>query len=182
MPDLWELPQAAVIGGKTYPFDGDFRNILKILQVLDDPVYPEFLRWQIAVRLFYTGALPPDREAMEYLSFFLRCGEEDAPGPRLLDWEQDAAVIIGEVNRAAGCELRSRRFVHWWTFLSWFHAIGDGQLAALVSLRDKLRRGQPLEGWEKDFYRRNKSRVDLRKRHTAEEAAEIARLNRLLGK
>lgn len=181
MNELWKLPQSVQIGGKSYEINADFREILKILAVLDDPGYPEFLRWQVALRLFYKGELPPDREAMEYLSFFLRYGAEDIPGPRLLDWEQDAAVIISEVNKAAGQEVRSLEFVHWWTFLGWFHAIGDGQLATLISLRDKLRRGKPLEDWERDFYRQNKARIELKKRLSAQEQAERDALNRLLG-
>lgn len=181
MNELWKLPESARIGGKSYPINADFRDILKILAVLDDPGYPEFLRWQVALRLFYKEELPPDREAMEYLSFFLRYGAEDTPGPRLLDWEQDAAVIISEVNKAAGCEVRSKPFVHWWTFLGWFHAIGDGQLATLISLRDKLRRGKSLEDWERDFYRQNRSRIELKKRLSAQEQAQVDALNRLLG-
>lgn len=180
MNELWKLPESARIGGKSYPINADFRDILKILAVLDDPGYPEFLRWQVALRLFYKEELPPDREAMEYLSFFLRYGAEDTPGPRLLDWEQDAAVIISEVNKAAGCEVRSKPFVHWWTFLGWFHAIGQGQLATLVSIRDKLRRGKKLEKWEQTYYNRNRSRVNLPKKYSAEELAEQERLKRLL--
>lgn len=181
MNELWRLPDSTQIGGKTYAINADFREILKILAVLDDPGYPEFLRWQVAIRLFYKDALPPDREAMEYLSFFLCCGQQETPGPRLLDWEQDAAVILSEVNKAAGCEVRSMEFVHWWTFLGWFHAIGEGQLATLISLRDKLRRGKPLEDWEKDFYRQNRSRIELKKRLTPQEQEEKDALNRLLG-
>lgn len=183
MRSLWQLPRQVTIGGKNYQISADFREILEILGVLDDPQYPEFLRWQVALQLFYGCEIPPEDQlqAMEYLSFFLRCGAEETPGPRLMDWQQDAAVIISEVNRTAGKEIRSLEFVHWWTFLGWFHAIGDGQLATLISLRDKLRRGKPLEDWEREFYRQNRHRVELQKRHSPEEQAQIDRLNQLLG-
>lgn len=182
MTDLYQLPRSVEIGGTQYSFHPDFRDILEILGYLDDPALPEFIRWQVALALFYEEPVAEEhwQQAVAYLSEFLRCGAPDLPGPRLLDWQQDAMVIISDVNKAAGQELRSLPFVHWWTFLGWFHAIGQGQLAALVTVRDKLSRGKQLEGWEKDFYRQNKAAVELKKRLSPQELAEQQRLNRLL--
>lgn len=87
---------------------------------------------------------------------------------------------MADVNKVAGCEIRALPFVHWWTFLAWFGAIGEGQLSAVVAVRDKLRRGKKLEEWEREFYRRNRARVELKPRYTPEELAERERLNRLL--
>ena len=122
------------------------------------------------------------QEAMEYLVAFISCGENDTkPGPKLLDWEQDAKAIIADVNKVAGREIRSLPYLHWWTFLAYFQAIGEGQLSTIVSIRDKLRRGKKLEKWEQDFYRENKSRVDFKKKYSAEDLAEQERLKKLLG-
>lgn len=183
MTDLWQLPREATIGGKKYEIAADFREILRILQVLDDENQPEFMRWQVALQLFYGQAVPweDQQEAMGYLSQFLRCGQEDTPGPKLLDWQQDAGVIVAEVNRVAAREIREIPFVHWWTFLGWFHAIGDGQLSSLIALRRKLSRGKPLEDWEREFYRQNRHRVELKKRLSPQQQAEIDALNHLLG-
>ena len=183
MIDLLSLPTQAVIGGVTYPIHADYRDILEIFGYFDDPDLPEYLRWQIALALFYEGQIPPEhqQEAMEYLHSFLRCGaREEKPGHKLLDWQQDAAIIAADVNKVAGQEIRALPFVHWWTFMAWFNAIGEGQLSAIVSIRDKLRRGKKLEQWEKDFYRENKARVDLPKRYSAQELEEQARLKKLL--
>ena len=180
----WELPETAEIGGVVYDLHTDFRDILEIMGYLDDPNMPEYLRWKIAIALFYEGEIPSEyeTEAMEFLSAFISYGETDTkPGPKLLDWEQDAQVVIADVNKVAGMEIRSARYLHWWTFLSFFQAIGEGQLSTLVSIRDKLRRGRKLEKWEQDFYRENKSRVDFKKKYSAEEKAEQERLKQLLG-
>ncbi len=180
----WQLPETAEIGGVTYPIHADFRDILEIFQYLDDPDQPEYIRWRIALALFYEGEIPQKdwQEAMEYLSAFLSCGEQDAkPGPKLLDWEQDAQMIVADVNKVAGTEVRALPFLHWWTFMAYFNAIGEGQLSTMVSLRDKLRRGKKLEKWEREFYQKNKARVDLKKRYSAEELAEQARLKAILG-
>lgn len=180
----WELPETAEIGGTAYELHTDFRDILEIMQYLNDPDQPEFMRWRIAIALFYEGEIPEEcrQEAINYLHAFISCGEiEHTPGPKLLDWEQDALAIVADVNKVAGTEIRALQHLHWWTFMSYFQAIGEGQLSSLVSIRDKLRKGKKLEDWEKDFYRENKHRVDLKKKYSAEEIAEQEQLKRLLG-
>lgn len=180
----WRLPETASIGGIEYELNTDYRDVLEIMGYLNDPDTPEYLRWKIAVALFYEGEIPIGnmQEAMEYLAAFISCGEKDEkPGPKLLDWEQDARAIIADVNKVAGREIRSLPYLHWWTFLSYFQAIGEGQLSTIVSIRDKLRRGKKLEKWEQEFYRENKSRIDFKKKYSAEELAEQARLKKLLG-
>lgn len=180
----WSLPTSATIGGVVYQIHADFRDILNIFRYMDDPDRPEYIRWRIAIALFYEGEIPQEyfQEAMEYLADFIACENRDSkPGPKLLDWEQDAQVIVADVNKVAGSEIRSVPFLHWWTFVSYFNAIGEGQLSTLVSIRDKLRRGKPLEKWEKEYYRKNKEIVDLKTRYSAEELAEQERLKKLLG-
>lgn len=181
---LWELPQSAEIGGKTYAVNADYRDILEIMEYLQDTSEAVEVRWQIAVALFYESDIPREhlQEAINYLAWFLTCGEQDEkPGPKLLDWEQDAQPIIADVNKVAGAEIRNMEFLHWWTFLAYFHAIGEGQLSTLVSIRDKLARGKPLEKWEQEYYKKNRSRVDLKNRYTAQDQEIMERLNQLLG-
>ena len=180
----WILPTTAVIGGVEYQINADFRDILELMGYLENPDQPEFVRWAVALALFYEGDIPDEhkQEAAEFLTSFLTCGKTDEkPAPKLLDWEQDAQVIVADVNKVAGTEIRALPFLHWWTFLSYFHAIGEGQLSTVVSIRDKLHRGKKLEKWEQEFYRNNKALVDLKRRYSAEELAEQKRLMELLG-
>ena len=162
----YQLPVTAQIGGKLYHLRADFRNVLEIFSWLERQELPEFLRWRVAVELFYEETVEKADlpEAMEYLARFLRAGEEESPvGLRLFSWQQDARHIMAGVNKAAGQELRQVEFVHWWTFLRWFHAMGEGSFLTLVSIRDKLARGKKLESWEQEFYRQNKEQVLLKK-------------------
>lgn len=180
----WSLPECAEIGGKAYQINTDFRDILDVIRYLEDPDQPEYLRWRIAIALFFEGDIPIEyqQEAMEYLADFIACGEKDSkPSPKLLDWEQDAQAIVADVNKVAGVEIRSVQYMHWWTFIAYFQAIGEGQLSTLVAIRDKLQRGKKLEKWELEFYQKNKERVNLRKRYSAEELAEQDHIRKLLG-
>lgn len=162
--NIWNLPTSAEIGGKTYPIHADFRDILNIFKYFDDPRKPDYIKWRIAIALFYEGEIPEKdyQEAMEFLADFIACGEKDeSPGPKLLDWEKDARLIVADVNKVAGEEIRTLPFLHWWTFVSYFNAIGEGQLSTIVSIRDKRRRGKKLEKWEQDFYKNNKKAIDM---------------------
>ena len=180
----YQLPVRAEFGGCRYDLNADFRDVLEIMQYLQDPALPEFIRWQVALHLFYGESLPDAyfQEGADFFARFVSCGQEDtANGPKLLDWEKDAQLIIADVNKVAGREIRELPEVHWWTFLSWFHGIGEGQLSTVIGIREKLRQGKALESWEKDYYRKNKSRIDLPKTFSTEELAEKNRLNKMLG-
>ena len=174
-----------MFGGVSYPIHSDYRDVLEIFSYFDDPDLPEYLKWRIALALFYEGEIPEAhlQEAMVFLTEFLKGGRQDAEraAPKLLDWEQDAGVIVAEVNKVAQQEIRAMPYVHWWTFLSWFHGIGEGQLSLLVGIREKLRKGKKLEPHEKDYYREHKAQVDLKKRYSREELAQKQALEKLLG-
>ena len=182
MMNLWQLPVTVQLGGQEYHLHTDYRDILEIFSYLEDPDLPEPVRWRIAMGLFYEETVPQEQwqAALDYLAAFLRCGREERPGPRLMDWQHDAAAILAGVNRVAGQEIRALPYVHWWSFLSWFHAMEPGQLSALVSIRDRLRRGKPLEAWQQEFYRADPRAVELPKRLDRQERQQLrALLSRL---
>lgn len=180
--DLYQLPVKTKLGECEYHLHTDYRDILEIFSYLDDPDLPEAVRWQIALALFYEEPVPEDQyqAALDYLVAFLCCGRADRPGPRLMDWNHDAPAILAGVNRAAGQEIRALPYVHWWSFLSWFHAMEPGQLSTLVSIRQQLHRGKPLEPWQQEFYRANPQAVALPERLSREEKQHRAALLRRL--
>lgn len=182
MTDRWTLPKEAVLDGKQYPHKTDFRQILKLLAVLSDEGKPAHLRWLTALCYFYEMPIPTglEQQAMEYLADFLSCGETAAPGPKLLDWQQDAPEIIGDINAVAGQEIRSLPYLHWWSFLSFFHGIKEGRLSQLVTIRDKLSRGKKLEPHEQEYYRAHRDKVRLRVPESPTDTARRKALEALL--
>ena len=180
----WKLPQTAVIGGVEYQLNTDYRQILDIFEYLNDPERPDWLRWQIAVGLFFEGEIPEGHqsEATQYLAEFIACGEDNSvPGPKLLDWDQDAQIIAADINKVAGAEVRALPYLHWWTFMSYFRAIGEGQLSTVVSIREKLCTGKKLEPWEQEYYHKHPERIELKVPYTADEEAELDEIRKLLG-
>lgn len=177
-PDLWTLPTAAV-NGRRWPIHSDYRDVLDVIAWLNGAQggdLPPEERWYVAMSLFYPDFPAMPRQdwpaASDFMAAFLAGGRPQPrrPGPKLLDWQQDAPLIAAGVSQAAGQDVRTLPYLHWWSFLAWFDAIGEGALSTVVSIRDKLRRGRRLESWELEYYRAHRAEVDLRPALTAEEA------------
>ena len=181
----WELPKSVEINGKKYAINTDYRDILEIIGYLTDPDKPAYIKWSIAIALFYKDEIPSNLmpEATEELAKFIGENEEDDGQihPKLIDWEQDSKAIIADVNKVAGYEIRSVPYLHWWTFLSYFRGIGEGQLSTIVSIRSKKARHKKLDKWEQEFYSENRSAIDFKTHYTQEELEEQERIKKLLG-
>lgn len=169
----WSLLQSAVIGGKEYSINTDFRDILEIIGYLNDESKTIYLRWKIALSLFYNEEIPESDEeaAAQFLSDFIAYGKKDEKsGPKLIDWEQDALLIVTDINKVAGKEVRAEKFLHWWTFMSYFNGIGEGMLSTVVGIRSKKAKGKKLDKSEQEYYREHKSDVDFRQSDNSEKA------------
>ena len=160
--NLWTLPTALRVGEREFSINWEWRAVLGVLGILGDETKPLWQRWFAAVDSFYAQPVPNSllRPAMAEMASFISMGQPAPPGPKLFDWQADAAEILSDLNRVAGCELR-KESMHWWTFLGWFHAIGEGQFASLVALRQKLARREKLSPAEEEFCRRYPHRVRL---------------------
>ncbi|MBQ4600136.1 MAG: hypothetical protein IJB17_00705 [Oscillospiraceae bacterium] len=178
----YELPEATLLLGRKFRLNTDFRRVLTVIGYLQDPELPALYRMKTALALFYREEVPKEAEqaALAYLMWFLSGGQEASPGPRLMDWQQDAAAILSDVSRVAGRDVRADEKLHWWSFLTLYQGVGQGQLSLLVTIRDKLRRGQKLEGWEQRFYRENPDAVRLRPRETKQQREQRLAAEKLL--
>ncbi len=174
-----------MIGGREYAINSDFRDVLEVLEILTDPEQNQYVRTRVALTLFYDGfeEMPEadHAEACDWMVDFIDLGEEDdgVRRAKTIDWEQDRMLIAAEVNKVAGVEVRALEYLHWWTFMAYFHSIGEGQLSFIVGIRDKLNKSKRLEKHEAEFYRNNRSRVDLRQKLTKKEEQT---LDKWLGK
>lgn len=192
----WNLPTSLNVGGRNYKIRTDYRVILDILTAMNDPdiFEPEMTeeekqleRALTMLQIFYIDfdTMPSSdwQEASEKACEFIDCGIKDdgKQKPRLMDWEQDAPVIVPAVNKVCGKDVRSVKYMHWWTFFGYYMEIGECTLSTIVSIRDKKRRGKKLEKWEQEFYRNNKKLVDLKARRIERSEEEKDALRELFG-
>ncbi len=177
------LPKSLKIGGTEYGIRSDFRDVLEVMAVLNDAELKNQERGVLALLILYPDFkdIPQERyqEALEKCFWFLNGGKEDHPEesrPALMDWEKDFPLVIAPVNRVLGHEARAVEYLHWWTFLSAYMEIGDDcTFAQVVHIRDALRRGKPLDKSDAEWYRQNRSLVDMKARFTSEELKELAK-------
>ncbi len=189
---IWELPTKLTVGGTAWKIRTDFRAVLDIQRYFLDPDYEADERWIILLSILYEDfeEMPAElyEEAVTAAWNFICMGEADEDRKRslkpLMDWEQDAELIIPPVSKALGVtDIRSLEYLHWWTFLSGYAGIdGESMYAHVVNIRSKMwgPHRKKLEKWEQEFYRNNKKIIDIRPRLTEEEKAKKEELKRLL--
>jgi hypothetical protein len=184
------LPKQLNVNGVDRAIRSDFRTALLIFQAYNDPELTDQEKAMVMLECIYEdiGNLSPEdyEEAADRAVWFLDGGSNSDEGSnhqkakKVMDWEQDEQLIFSAVNKVAGFETRSTEYLHWWTFLGFFNEIGEGLFSTVISIRQKKNKGKKLEKYEQDFYRENKSLIDIKAKLTAEEQAEKEYWNKLL--
>ena len=172
---IFDLPTALEFGERSWDIATDYRDILRILTAYEDPDLDDAEKVMICLYNLYVDFEDIPRDLMEdaykaAMAFIDHGSDGDGrDGPRTMDWTQDAALIFPAVNRAAGFEVRSVKYLHWWTFMGYFMEIKDSVYSTVLGLRQKRARGKKLEKWEKEFEKDNRKICRLNKRLSEEE-------------
>lgn len=167
---MYELPTTITVNEKVYTIRnrGDYRMVLDCFQVLNDIELSENERILAFLIIFYEdfndveSVLSLDGEILSELIdsafLFFSCGQSHTSGEtkyKTIDWKTDEQLISSAVNNVAGKEIRVEQYLHWWTFMGYFNAVGESALATVVSIRSKLAKGKKLEKYEQEFKRDN---------------------------
>ena len=85
---------------------------MDIMAAMNDPELDDWAKTAIMVQIIYPDwkKIPAKNmdEAVEKAVEFVDCGithDSNKPSPRLYDWQQDASMIISEINKVAGREI-----------------------------------------------------------------------------
>lgn len=174
----YDLPTSLTIGGVEYKIRYNWRAVLDILCACSDPELDDACKAMCVLQIFYPEwkKIPPEdaQEACKRACEFIDCGQKDdgKTRPRMIDWEQDASIIIPEINKISGREIRLDPDIHWWTFFGWFMGIGEGLFATVLHIRKKKASNKKLEKWEQDFFNENKHLISISAPETEEIRAE----------
>lgn len=165
---MYDLPKTVLLAGQSFAVrnDGDFRTVMDCFRALEDPELSKIERIISCLIIFYDGIdsvedldkLPDLELAYKEMVRFFNCGQEEVGAKsnyKLIDWDKDAVLICSAVNDVAQKEIRSEPYIHWWTFMGWYMAIGQCSLSSIVSIRHKRATGQKLEKYENQFVREN---------------------------
>lgn len=186
---IGRLPTSITIGNNEYNIDTDYRNILLALTAFEDANLSDSEKIYILMRRLLRSNLDLiSNEELETalleVKKFINCGKDENNknvSKKLIDWEQDEALIFPAINKVAGKEIRHVEYMHWWTFMGYFMEIEEGTFSTVLGIRQKRAKGKKLEKWELEFYANNKELCVIKTKYTQEEQEEMERLNKLLG-
>lgn len=181
---MYELPTKLNIGGVDYGIrgQGDFRVIISTFSVLEDTKLNKNERIMVALGIFYDevdtiddiNAIPDLEEAVRQMYWFFDAGRPEGgiAGKKLIDWDNDSAMICSAINQVAGKEIRELPYLHWWTFIGYYMAIGESTMTTVISIRDKIAHNKKLEKWERQYRRENPQYFNWNSKTAEEQEAD----------
>lgn len=142
------------------PVNTDFRAMVQLEQLIQDPQVPPADKIRLGLQLFYTEGLPTDPQkdgwsvtlpvAWDGLLWFYRGGEGQEPAEqeepekpqqrqrqarqrarRVYDFEQDADRIYAAFRQVYGVDLQGEP-LHWWAFRAMLFALPDSCLQGKI--------------------------------------------------
>lgn len=166
---MYEIPISIQSSdGKEYKIRnrGDYRTILDCFGALDDAELESSERLMAGLLIFYEDfnciedlyKVDNLQELVTGMYNFFNCNQKSSGSEskyKLIDWEQDSQLICSAINKVAGFEIRSANYLHWWTFVGYYTAIGESPINTIIGIRDKIMRGKKLEKYENEYRRNN---------------------------
>lgn len=172
--DRYTLPTSVTIAGNEVEINSDFRDIIRIFTMFNDPDLLSEEKGMIALDMFYkTDDYIKDMEtALSEMQLFFNGGNpQDKHASTneqpLYSWEQDFNLIVAPINRVMGTDVRGLPYLHWWTFLSAFMEIGECTFNTYVGIRSKLNKHKKLEKYEEQILKENRDAIILKKKYDA---------------
>ena len=172
---MFSLPTTVTVSGIEYPVRTDYRVILEILVMLDDPDLTDGDKTEALLRMFYVNRPSDEENALAAFIGFVdprsqRRAQRSGSSSHIIDWSQDFDLMVAPINHILGCEVRALDHLHWHTFLSAYLEIPpDSVFARVLRIREKLRTGKKLEKYERSWYNKNRDLVHLRQKFSTKE-------------
>lgn len=165
---MYELPTKIKVKDKSWTIRnrGDFRVVLDCFTALNDIELSKQERIIACLAIFLEDVtciedvykIPDLEEVCKQMMLFFNCGQEESGRKlsyRLIDWKRDESLICSAINNVANKEIRLEPYIHWWTFMGYYMAVGESSLATVVSIRSKQSKNKKLEKHEKQFIAEN---------------------------
>ena len=161
---MYTVPTSIIVGDREYKIrnNGDYRVILDCFLALSDVELTAKERLLAGLIIFYEDFNSLDDLAQNHdletltseMYKFFNCGSDivgTKSNRKLIDWEQDSQLICSAVNKVAGKEVRAEPYLHWWTFMGYYTAIGESPISTIIHIRDKIANGKRLEKHEREY-------------------------------
>lgn len=129
------LPDSVTAGGKTYRVDLDFRNVLRMIDVLGREEMLPSAREYVALKCVMKRPPKNAGPVLAALRDVLFSADSEPAEQKLTDFEQDADLIRAAFLQAFGINLWRDR-VHWLEFIGLLGALPEGsRYADILGIR-----------------------------------------------
>ena len=119
------LPDSITVDGKRYKCDFDFRNVLKMLDILENDDYLPEARDYLALRCVCKRMPKNIKAGLQAATNALFPHRNETGGKKLTSFEQDADLIRAAFLQAYGINLFHDK-IHWLEFAMLLNAIPEG--------------------------------------------------------
>jgi hypothetical protein len=128
------LPDGVAVDGKFYKLDFDFRNVLRMIEILDrDDMLPEAKAYK-ALRCLCKRPKKAEKVLGSVKALLFKAPRKKG-GQRVTDFIQDAGLIRAAFRQAYGIDLYRDR-LHWIEFTELMNALPEGsRYAEVVGIR-----------------------------------------------
>lgn len=186
---MYDLPTSVEINGESFKIreKGDFRMVLHCFEIMAAEDLNDKEKALACLIVFYEKFNTIEdvltqlkdeafEQAVIGMFNFMNIGQENNPKQastvKLIDWEKDSLLVTSAINNVAGKEIRAEKYLHWWTFISYYMAIGDCALSQIVAIRYKIAHNEKLEKHEKKFRNENPQYFNIDYRTSEQKAAD----------
>lgn len=128
------LPEGVTVGGKFYRMDFDFRNVLRMIDILDrEDLLPEAKAYK-ALKCLCKRPRNAEKVLAEVKGLLFKAPRKKG-GQKATDFVQDAPLIRAAFRQAYGIDLYRAR-LHWIEFTELLNAIPEGsRYSEVVGIR-----------------------------------------------
>ena len=174
-------PTEIYIDDTCYKIRYDMWSILDIIKCFNDYELNNEEKSIVSLDIFYydISKINNYEKAIEKMNWFIDCGNEPNSKSKgtpykLMDWEQDFDLIKPPVNRILGYDIGDKN-IHWWTFMSAYmeiFSIENNLYRNVIDIRQKIKKGEKLEKYERKFYNENRDIIELKNKLTPQQKEE----------
>lgn len=120
------LPDSVEVDGRRVPLDLDFRNVLRLMETLDDKTLLPDAREYLALKCVTKRPRNVHNTLMAVKGLLFQPHKRDGePHEKITDFVQDAAMIRAAFMQVYGINLWTAR-LHWLEFIDLLHNLPEG--------------------------------------------------------
>ena len=132
------LPDGYIRHGREYKMRTDFKVWLKVEGLASDNDIASDMKFSAELKLIFPVTPPADERLIQFIGWFLRCGEEPkeirAGGIRAYSSEHDEGYIFAAFMQQYHIDL-SETDMHWWKYQALFRSLRDTKFTDIAGWR-----------------------------------------------